>query len=129
MPTIWDEKPLQTNIQIELKQNGATVNFSRLITSGVACYRITSTFTQEIIDMLKFKIREKEFLHHLTINLKSPHNQLTENHKHINLEEVYKVLELSITSFLTGEVKNMNELALKEAKKAAEKNSSYCLIM
>ena len=130
MPNMWDEKPLRTDIQIELRQDGATVNFSRLIISGVVCYRITPTFIQEIIDMLKFKITEKEFLHHLTLNLKSPHNHLTENHKNINLEEVYIVLESSVTEFLKEEVNNINELALKEAKKIEEeKNSGYCSVM
>ena len=108
---------------VKNEENRVVVNFSRQLINGVASSRITPTFIDEIIECLKDKITEKDSLHHLTLLLKSPHHQVTENHKGISLEEVYKILELSIKDFLEKEVKAINE----ETKE--EKNSSYCLVM
>lgn len=124
MPTIWDEKFVQTTIELKVESDRVVMNHATYGSSGVTCFDTTKPiYLHDILESLKLTVREDQYPHRFSLTISSPYyngdgseKALYTNISHATLHEI---LYERISKIVPEQVK-----LIEEAKKV----KSSCLI-
>lgn len=116
MQSIWDEKIVQTSIDLKVESDRIVLNHSTWGTSGVASFKITPTYLNDILESIKLIVREDKHLHNLLLTISSPHTGLKTNgyKSKITLQELHDYIKTHVSEDLPKQLKS-----IEDAKKAA----------
>lgn len=127
MLTIWDEKFVQTTIDLKVELDRIVINHATWATTGVTCFDITKpTYLHDILESLKLTVREDKYRHHLSLIISSPYINYNSNdsdkvaYTNISHARLHEILYDRISIMVPEQLKLIEE---------AKKSKTSCTIL
>lgn len=108
MQSIWDEKIVQTSIDLKVESYRVVMNHSTWGSSGITCFNTAMPiYLQDILESIKFIVREDKYLHNLSLTISSPNTDFKTNgyKSKITLQELHDYIKTQISEDLPKQLK------------------------